>query len=70
MIGDGPSQPEMRLLRRLRTLHNGVHLCIIQIDASGVYSVSIVGSGKAEKVRRLTDEIGRGEPADGLQEHS
>lgn len=48
---------EMRLLRRLRTLPSGANLCIIEIDAGGVYTISVIGSGKLEKIRRFTDNL-------------
>ena len=46
---DLPSLPELRLLRRLRTLQNGMHLCIIHVDVNGIASLSIIGNGKLEK---------------------
>ena len=67
---DLPSLPELRLLRRLRTLQNGMHLCIIHVDVNGIASLSIIGNGKLEKVRRIADIIDRDKPGPGLQEHS
>ena len=67
---DDPSQPEMRVLRRIRSLQSGVYLCIIQIDSNGITSLSIIGNAKLEKVRKFTDIIEPENPAHELQEHS
>ncbi len=46
---------EMRLLRRLRQLHTGVHLVIISTDGSGLRSLTVIGSGKAERLQKPSD---------------
>ena len=69
MVTDAPKPAEMRLLRRVRSLTNGAHLCIIVIDVNGICTIAFIGNGKIEKVRRMTDEIERENPAQS-QEHS
>ena len=69
-MSDDPSTPEMRVLRRIRSLQSGVHLCIIQIDSNGITSLSIIGNAKLEKVRKFTDTIEPETPTHELQEHS
>lgn len=46
------SNEEMKLLRRLRQLQAGAHLVIIQTDGGGVYSLTLLESGKVEKLRK------------------
>lgn len=45
------SQEEMRLIRRLRGLHSGAHLCIIQRDGAGLIGFTLLESGKIERLR-------------------
>lgn len=47
-----PSIEEERLIRRLRTLTSGTHSLIIVIDGSGLISLSVLGKGKPEKLRK------------------
>jgi hypothetical protein len=49
---DSVSEPELKLLRRLRTLRSGVHLCIIHADGSGVFGLTLLDGGKLERLRR------------------
>lgn len=46
---------EVKLLRRLRGLHAGVHLVIITTDGSGLVSVALVDSAKSERLRAATE---------------
>jgi hypothetical protein len=49
---DGPKREEMSLLRRLRSLQPGAHLCIITIDGDGLLSLNILSSGKTEPLKK------------------
>lgn len=51
-LDDGPRGEEMRLIRRLRSLQPGAHLCIITIDSEGLLSVNILSSGKTEPLKK------------------
>jgi len=42
---------ELRLLRRVRGLHAGNHLVIIQITGAGVSGFSLLTSGKSERLQ-------------------
>lgn len=66
---DAPKPAEMRLLRRVRSLTNGAHLCIIVVDVNGICNIAFIGNGKIERVRRLSDEIEQENLAQS-QEHS
>ena len=46
------SEAEIRLIRRLRTLRSGIHLCIIHADGNGVFGLTLMDSGKLERLRR------------------
>jgi hypothetical protein len=49
--------PEMRLIRRLRQLHSGVHMVIIQVDEKGLLSLRLMESGKVEHLRKIADVV-------------
>ncbi len=49
---DGPKREEMSLIRRLRSLQPGAHLCIITIDSDGLLSLNILSSGKTEPLKK------------------
>lgn len=44
------STPEVKLLRRLRGLHAGSHLIIINTTGEGVASLTMLNSGKVERL--------------------
>lgn len=44
------TEAELKLLRRVRGLHAGNHLAIIQKIGAGVVSLSILTSGKVERL--------------------
>lgn len=48
------SDEEMKLIRRLRALQSGAHLVIIHADGDGIYGVTVLESGKVERLRRGT----------------
>jgi len=50
------TEGEMKLIRRIRSLHSGAHLAIIQIDGNGVSSLSLLGTGSVEKLRKTQAE--------------
>jgi hypothetical protein len=45
------SEAELKFIRRLRGLHAGSHLIIIIINGEGVASLSILNSGKFERLQ-------------------
>lgn len=59
---DVPRPAEMRLIRRLRALTSGVYLCTILVDSNGVYTISFIGNGKLEKIRKTGEDIETVEP--------
>jgi len=67
-VNDTPSIAEMRLLRRLRTLTSGAHLCIINVDTVGTFAISFIGNGKLEKIRRVGEVIETATPSHPSQE--
>ena len=50
------TEGEMKLIRRIRSLHSGVHLAIIQTDGNGVAALSLLGTGSIEKLSRTKAE--------------
>jgi hypothetical protein len=50
------SREEMRLLQRLRTLQSGAHLVIIQTDGAGLYALTVLDSGKLERLRKTGEQ--------------
>ena len=48
---------ELRIIRRLRTLQSGVHMVIIQVDAQGLLNMTLLESGKLERLRKDADLV-------------
>lgn len=68
-MSDAPTQPEMRIIRRLRTLRNGAYMCIITVDTDGLASLTIIGNGKIENIRQKADHTEADNPPLSSPEH-
>jgi len=49
------SEAEMRLIRRVRQLPAGANLVILSTDGDGVISLTVLDSGRVEKLRKPND---------------
>lgn len=51
------TEGEMKLIRRIRSLHSGNHLAIIHIDGDGVAALTLLGTGSIEKLRKKAGQV-------------